>query len=198
MTRHNIPLIGRIFAYLMVCTLFLYLINNYLVYWQELPGSYLLFSHYGWFGLETLSNPLSDDQLTQGWIQVSLYLLVLAATVGYTVKTRDRKLHQDSIRLSALSAYIIRFAFWTVVLVGFADMIISLLRVEDLLVHITGKWLALQLGRPIFRGSYVHYPLIVISFFIAAWKRDISFPWLALMCVLAEFLIVVTRFVFSY
>ena len=28
--------------------------------------------------------------------------------------------------------------------------------------------------------------------------RDISFTWLDLMCVLAEFLIVVTRFVFSY
>ena len=61
-----------------------------------------------------------------------------------------------------------------------------------------GEWLTGQLGRPIFRGTYVHYPLLVLSLFMAAWLPRISFTWLALYCVLGEFLIVITRFVFSY
>ncbi len=193
-----IPLIGRAFAYLMISGVFLYLFNNYLVYWQELPGSYILFSHYGWFGLEALNEPLNEEQITQGWIQVVFYLSVLFACVVYTLKTPARNLDQESVRFAALSAYIIRFAFWSVLLIGFVDMIISFLRVEDLLEYVVGEWLSQQLGRPIFRGTYVHYPLLVGALFIAAWKPGVSFTWLALMCVMAEFLIVVTRFVFSY
>ena len=69
---------------------------------------------------------------------------------------------------------------------------------EGFLEVFAGEWLTQQLGRPIFRGSYVHYPLIIASLFIAARFRSISFSWLAIMCVMSEFLIVVTRFVFSY
>jgi TRAP-type mannitol/chloroaromatic compound transport system permease small subunit len=196
MIKNNIPLIMRSFAYVMVSGIFLYLINNYLVYWQEMPGSYALFSHYGWLGFEVETLP--DEQITRGWTQVVGYLGVLLGSVAYVVKTASRTLVQESIRFSAISAYIIRFAFWSVTLVGAIDMLISFLRVESLLEPIVGEWLTQQLGRPIFRGSYVHYPLIVISLFIAARLRHISFSWLALMCVLSEFLIVVTRFVFSY
>jgi len=199
MTNKNNPiLIFRILAYLMVSSLFLYLINNYLVYWQHMPGTYLLFSHYGWFGLESLDPPLEADQITNGWIQVIAYLLLMGSTVAYTFKTRGRGLTDESIRFARLSAYIIRAAFWSVCLVGFTDMVISFLRVENFLHFFVGDWLTEQLGRPIFRGTYVHYPLIILSLFVAKWAKSISFSWLALMCVLAEFLIVVTRFVFSY
>ncbi len=186
----------RSFAYVMLSGVFLYLINNYLVYWQGMPGSYALFSHYGWLGFDV--ETLSDEQIGQGWSQVVGYLLVLLASVAYVVKTASRTLIQESIRFSAISAYIVRFAFWSVTLVGAIDMLISFLRVEDLLEPIVGEWLTQQLGRPIFRGTYVHYPLIFVSLFIAAWLRHISFTWLAVMCVLFEFLIVLTRFVFSY
>ena len=145
-----------------------------------------------------MNDPLSEEQITKGWIQVVFYLSVLFACVVYTIKTPGRSLDQESVRFAKLSAYIIRTAFWSVLLVGFADMIISFLRVEDLLEYVAGEWLTQQLGRPIFRGTYVHYPLIVGALFVAAWKPGVSFTWLALMCVLAEFLIVVTRFVFSY
>ena len=185
----------RIFAYLMVSAVFLYLINNYLVYWQDMPGPYHLFLHYGWFGLE---GDRIDEQLTAGWIQFITYLGVLAASVVYVFTTPARSLQQDSVRFARLSAYIIRFAFWAVTLIGAIDMLISFLRVEGLLESIVGEWLTQQLGRPIFRGTWVHYPLLVISFFLAAWLPRISFAWLALYCVLAEFLIVITRFVFSY
>jgi TRAP-type mannitol/chloroaromatic compound transport system permease small subunit len=180
----------------MVSAVFLYLINNYLVFWQGLPGSYNLALHYGWFGLE--GEKLDNGQITLGWIQVVIYLAVLAASIAYVLKSSSRTLQEESVRFSRLTAYIIRFAFWSVTLIGSIDMLISFLRVEGLLESIVGEWLTGQLGRPIFRGTYVHYPLLVISLFLAAWLHRISFTWLALYCVLAEFLIVITRFVFSY
>jgi TRAP-type mannitol/chloroaromatic compound transport system permease small subunit len=45
---------------------------------------------------------------------------------------------------------------------------------------------------------YVHFPLILISFVIAFFNRSLGFTWLAFLVVLAEFQIVISRFVFSY
>ena len=196
MLRAYGPPLTRAFAYLMVSAVFLYLINNYLVYWLGMPGSYNLVLHYGWFGLE--GDSLSDEQVARGWGQVAIYLAILAGAVVYVLRTGSRSLQQESVRFASLTAYIIRFAFWSVTLIGAIDMLISFLRVEELLEPIVGEWLTGQLGRPIFRGTYVHYPLLVIALVMAAIFRRISFAWLALYCVLAEFLIVITRFVFSY
>jgi TRAP-type mannitol/chloroaromatic compound transport system permease small subunit len=182
----------------MVIGVFLYLVNNYLVFWQEMPGLYNLFSHYGYFGFEALNTPLETSQVKQGWIQFSAYSGILLLGILYVFKSRKRSMQDDSIRFAILAAYIIRFSFWWVFLVGFADMLISFLRVEDLLSTLVGEELTNELGRPIYRGTYVHYPLIIISLFIAARFKTVSFSWLALMVVLSEFLIVLTRFVFSY
>lgn len=194
----KISLISRSLAYVMVIGVFLYLVNNYLVFWQEMPGLYNLFSHYGYFGFEALNTPLETSQVKQGWIQFSAYSGILLLGILYVFKSRKRSMQDDSIRFAILAAYIIRFSFWWVFLVGFADMLISFLRVEDLLSTLVGEELTNELGRPIYRGTYVHYPLIIISLFIAARFKTVSFSWLALMVVLSEFLIVLTRFVFSY
>ena len=183
---------------MMVSALFLYLINNYLVYWQDMPGTFSLMSHYGFAGLEKLDSPLSETKITQGWIQFIAYLSIMLLSFGYALKTYNRSLLQESIRLAALAAYIIRLSFWSVLLVGFIDMTISLLRIENFLEFWVGEHLQQQLGRPIFRGTYVHYPLIIVSAILAARFRAISFSWLTIMVVLAEFSIVITRFVFSY
>jgi TRAP-type mannitol/chloroaromatic compound transport system permease small subunit len=194
----NLTTISRCFAYSMVIAVLLYLINNYLVYWQELPGPYNLLSHYQFAGLEQPYKPLENKQLNWGWIQIIAYLATLVLGLFYVLKTTSRTLHDEAYRFATLTAYIIRMSFWSVVLIGFIDMLISFLRVEDLLEPLVGTELTIQLGRPIFRGSYVHYPLILISFFMATIFRQISFCWLALFVVLAEFSIVISRFVFSY
>ena len=194
----NLTTFSRGFAYSMAIALLLYLVNNYLVYWQGLPGPFNLFSHYQLIGLEALDQPLDNLQLKLAWTQLCSYLLVFSLGVLYVFRTTYRTLHDESRRFATLSAYIIRMSFWSVVLVGSIDMLISFLRVEGLLEAIVGETLTSQLGRPIFRGSYVHYPLILLSFLVAAVFRNISFCWLALFVVLAEFLIVITRFVFSY
>jgi len=100
--------------------------------------------------------------------------------------------------LSALAAYIIRAAFWAVLLVGLADMVISFLRVEGFLVQFVGEDLAKDLGRSTFRGVYIHYPLMGASLVIALVTRSLGFVWLALLVVAAELQIVMARFIFSY
>ncbi len=195
---HRTILLSRAFAYAMIATLFLYLLNNYLVHWQEWPGPYIFFSQLGWFGLEALDTPLAAEKIPLGWIQVAAYLLALGGAIAYAITTKSRTLHHDARRFSKLSEYIIRAAFWAVVLIGAADTLISFLRIENFLDAWVSKELVTQLGRPIFRGTYVHYPLLLSAFIFAWFIRSISFSWLALMVVLSEFLIVITRFVFSY
>ncbi len=187
----------RLLAYLMVMSVFLYLFNNYLVYWQNLPGPYNLFAHYGLFG-EAATETISKDLIEQGWTQLVIYLLVLAGTAFYSFKRSNIPLRQESLRFQMISAYIVRAAFWAVLLVGCADTLISFLRIEAFLEFWVGKEMEVQLGRPSFRGVYVHYPLVVLAFVVATFIRNISFAWLALLVVLAEFTIVLTRFVFSY
>lgn len=193
---HSISIFSKTLAYLMVSSVFLYLFNNYLVYWQDLPGPYQLFSHIGWIGDE--STALSDELVNQGWMQVAGYFVVLLLAVFYAVKISSRTLQEESERFQELSAYLIRAAFWAVMLIGLVDMLISFLRIENFLEFWVGHEMLVQLGRPIFRGTYVHYPLLAFSFILAFIFRSISFSWLALLVVVGEFQIVLTRFVFSY
>ena len=78
------------------------------------------------------------------------------------------------------------------------DATISFLRVEGLLDNVVGEDLAVQLSRSRFRGPYIHMPLIGVGIIIAALRRNIDFIWLALLVVIAELAIVITRFIFSY
>ena len=82
--------------------------------------------------------------------------------------------------------------------VGIADMILSFLRVEDFLIPLFGDNLGMDLSRSRFRGTYVHFPLIVLAFITGYFTRTLGFFWLAFLVVIAEFQIVVARFIFSY
>lgn len=173
-------------------------VNNYLIFWRGWPGLDVLFAHMGWFGLDPLRTGLDSGAIMLGWIQAAFYLGAIIAVVFLVTRTPERSLTADSISLSAVAAYIARAAFWAVLLVGLADMVISFLRVEGLLVSVAGESLAKELGRSAFRGAYVHYPLMAVALLIAAFTRAIGFTWLALLIVLAEIQIVIARFIFSY
>ena len=175
-----------------------FLLSNALIFWGGWPGVPALFAHLGWFGLGTPGDALVGGALTLGWFQLALYLASVAGVAVYVQTTPERTLNADSETLSAFAAYIIRAAFWTVLLVGLVDMVISFLRVEGLLAGILGEGLARDLGRTSFRGINVHYPLMVVSLVIAYFWRSLGFPWLALLIVVAEIQIVISRFVFSY
>ncbi len=193
-----IILIVRTVAVSIVAIMLLFLFNNYLNFWRQWPGLPSLFAHQGWFGLEALRTPLGEAQITKGWLQLLSYLGTLALAGVYVFWTRKRSLRAEAALLTRFAAYIIRAAFWIVLIIGLVDVIISFLRVEELLAPLIGDDLATSLGRPQFRGLYVHYPLILLSFVIALFNKSPGFTWLAFLVVVAEFQIVISRFVFSY
>ncbi len=170
---------------------------NYLIFWRGWPGLEGLFGHLGLFGAEAPQPGLDGTGLALGWMQFAAYAAAILAPVVYAW-SRARSMRSDAAILSAAAAYIARAAFWAVLLVGLVDMAISFLRVEGLLADTVGTGLADSLGRSRFRGSYVHYPLIVAALVIAAFTRSVGFTWLAFLIVLAELQIVLARFVFSY
>lgn len=193
-----INLLVRICAGAVVAIALVFLLNNYLTFWREWPGLTSFLAHQGWFSFAPLENPLSAELLQLGWFQFGSYLAVVAVVVVYVLATPNRSLRIEADRLAGFAAYIVRVAFWGVLIIGLVDMVISLLRVEDLLISLVGEELSQSLGRPQFRGLYVHFPLVLLSFVIGLLVRSLGFTWLALLVVLAEFQIVLFRFVFSY
>ena len=184
-------------ASIMTIMLF-FLINNYLNVWQQWPGLPTFFAHHGWFGVEPLRTALVDNQVVQGWVQLLSYLVAVGLAIAYVLWTHKRSLRADADLLTRFATYIIRAAFWIVLIIGLVDIIISFLRVEEILAPLIGDDLTQALGRPQFRGLYVHYPLIVLSLVIAIFNKSLGFTWLAFLVVLSEFQIVISRFVFSY
>jgi len=203
-TKNQVPgpnaiyLLIRIFAFSVVAVMLIFLINNYLNFWQQWPGLPSFFSNQGWFGLEPLTTPLADAQIIKGWLQLLSYLGAVVIVVLYVLRTRNRSLRSDADLLSRFSAYIIRAAFWAVLIIGIADIIISFLRVENFMPALIGDDLTDAIGRARFRAVYVHFPLILLSFVIAFFNKSLGFTWLAFLVILAEFQIVISRFVFSY
>jgi TRAP-type mannitol/chloroaromatic compound transport system permease small subunit len=185
-------------AWGMVALVWLFLLNNFLIFWMDWPGILALFAHQEWFGVDPLPKPLMDGAITLGWFQIVICLVGLGAAVVYPLLTRGVGLRTEATRLTALVTYLVRALFWAVLLVGVVDAVISFLRVEDLLIPIVGEQMTLDLGRNSYRGTYVHYPMVLLGFVIALFMRGLGFIWLALLVVVAQFAIVITRFIFSY
>ena len=184
---------ARIFVLSCVGLALTHLINNYLIFWREWPGP-----------ISVIANQLGDGPTLQsellilGSLQLAFLAFVILGIIFYVKNTPRKSLISESEQLGQLASYLCRGSFWAVFLVGFIDMGISFLRVEDWLSLAFGKELALELGRSNFRGTFVHYPLILVGFIIAFRHKGLGFIWLAFLIVIAEFLIVVSRFVFSY
>lgn len=164
-----------------------FLLNNYLTYWQDLPGVQPI---YGGAANGSL-------RIVWSWLQLALYVALVAVAFSYVLRS-DKTLREDSARITEINAFLIRAAFFAVLIVGLVDATISFLRVEGWLSGVVGQELADELGKSRFRGAYVHMPLIGLSVVLAAFTRTLGFTWLALLVVGAELLIVIGRFVFSY
>ena len=131
-------------------------------------------------------------------MQIGLYLICIAAVVFYVFKTYSQTLEQDSKILSRFSAYLVRSSFWAVFLVGVADFVISFMVVERLWEAIFSPEVkALMVKAPV-RITYIHFPIILISFVIGYFTKSVGFIWLAVLVVVSEFVIVLSRFIFSY
>ncbi len=173
----------RLFGWAMLATLFTFLLNTYLTVGLELPSAGSILS--GEFSLGAL-------------LQLGIYLGGIAFAVWLVYSHQERTLRADAEAINRFNAYLIRAFFWAVLFVGLADMTISFLRVQDLLINFVSEDMVKALGRSNFRGLYVHYPLIAAGFLLALVTRTLGFHWLALLIVVAELAIVITRFIFSY
>lgn len=173
------PLFIRSLGWANLWVMFAFLFNNFATFWIGLPGA-----------------SLSGGVV--GILQLLLYPAAVILAVMWTLKRSDTTLRDDSKRISDMNAFLIRAAFWAVVLLGSVDSVIAFLRVEDLLDNIVGTEMDKNLGRSHFRGPYVHVPLMILGIFIATRTKTLGFHWLALMIVVAELFIVILRFIFSY
>ena len=131
-------------------------------------------------------------------VQLVAYCLALLAGVLWVARTPHNSLRQDAATISNINAFIVRAAFFAVLFVGIGDMIVSFLRVEGLLESVVGADTTSSLGRANYRGPYLHIPLLVLGIIFACFTRTLGFHWLAILIVVAELAIVLTRFIFSY
>ena len=178
---------SRIFGWGTLAVMAAFLINNILTFWV------------GWTGVAPLLGWESSGGIGwQAFVQLGIYALALFLAVRYALARGDAPLREDAKAISDWNAFLVRAAFWVVVLVGLADFVISFMRVEGMLAEYVGAEMESQLGKSQFRGVYVHGPLVVLGILMAMVTRTLGFHWLALLVVAAELTIVFSRFIFSY
>jgi len=168
-------LILRLFAWAMVAITLAFVVEAWLVHWMgQAPA------------------------LSGGVAAGAVYAAFLALAGAVAVRGNRGSLRADSDRIGAVAALIARWGFWTILLVGLVDATISGMRAEDLLAPLFGEGLATQLGQPLWRGPYVHIPIVGLAVILAVLTRGVPFIWLALLVVLVQVLMVIGRYVFSY
>ena len=173
---------ARLFSWLMLAYLVVYLLNNTLVHAQRWPGVRAAFdSPFDW----------------RAWVQIALYLAAAVLVLQF-VRNKPRSLRADAATITAINTYLIRSLFWAVLFIGLADMAISFVRVEGFLPSLVNEQLAKDLARSHYRGPAVHLPLLLLGFIVGAFTKTLGFHWFALLIVIAELAIVITRFIFSY
>ncbi len=181
--RHGRPApVARSFGWLMLAVLVAFLANNILVVWFGFPGL----------------RGIGAEGGALGWVSLGLYAAAAAVALAVVFTSPNRSLRWDAHLVHRFNVYLIRALFWSIFLVGVFDAGIAFLRAEELAVPLFGESIGQGLTRSNYVGPWVHVPLIVASFVLALFTRTLGFPWLALLIVAAELLIVISRFVFSY
>jgi TRAP-type mannitol/chloroaromatic compound transport system permease small subunit len=196
--KNNLSILIRIFSYSILALTLVFLVNNILTVWFDWPGVKKLFSHYEIFGFKKLNKPLEGSVINLSYLQLIFYFITFIAVIFFVFKSLKQSLQKDSEILTNITAYIVRSSFWAVLIVGMADFLISFMVVEKLVEPIFGEQLKINLVIPAFRITYIHFPLILISFVIGYYTRTVGFIWLAVLVVGSEFLIVLSRFIFQY
>ena len=196
--KSNLSILIRIFSYSILAITFVFLLNNVLTVWFDWPGVKKLFSHYEIFGFKKLNKPLEGRVITSAYIQLFLYFVSILLAAFYVFRSFTQTLETDAKNLSNITAYIIRSSFWAVFIVGLAAFLISFMVVEKLVEPFFGEAIKIKLIIPSFRITFIHFPLILISFVIGYFTRSVGFIWLGVLVVGSEFAIVLSRFIFEY
>ena len=179
----NLSYLAKILSIWTITIVFAFLINNYLTYAGDWPGPLSFYNSFNIFNLT----------------QLLIYLVaILFPLIFLNLYGNNYNLSELADIFEGINGYIIRFGFWSVLIIGVIDAIISLLIIEGFLEELIGRAWNIKLSNNSFRAPYVHFPLLFISLFFASYFKSLNFYWLAFLVVIAEFQIVVLRFVFSY
>ena len=178
----NIINISKFISISLILIVAAFLINNYLTFAGDWPGAF------------TLDQSINIYSL----IQILLYIFAILAPLVFVYKNNHLSTLKLADNLEKINDFIIRFGFWSVFIIGIVDAVISFLIIEGFLELLLGKSWSIKFSNNTFRAPYVHFPLLFISLFIAYYFKSLNFYWLAFLVVIAEFQIVILRFVFSY
>jgi len=151
-----------------------------------------------WFGWPGFHPLLSGGGGVLPAIQLALYVGCAGLAIYFVLATRDRTLRRDAELISNVNAFLIRAAFWAVFFIGISDTVVSFWRAEGMLEGLFGNELAVELGKSNFRGLWVHMPSALLGIVFAVFLRTPGFFWLSVLVVVAELMIVFSRFIFSY
>ena len=172
----------RSFGWVILSLILCFLINNILVIGFDYPTFYNIFTNFD----------------KSSFLILFLYIIGIFTPISFVLLSSSSSLRIDAKNLHHFNVYLIRAFFWTIIFTGLIDFFIAFMRVEKILPFLFDDYLTRALGRSIFVGLYVHIPLIILGFVIAFFTRTIGFTWLALLIVVGELLIVISRFIFSY
>ena len=175
-------LINRFLGWFFVTTLVAFMINNILNLAFDIPFAINFFTE-----LDYLS-----------FVSIFIYIIAFGSSLFIAIKNLNKSYVWDADLLHRFNLYFIRSCFWSVFLIGSIDVIIAFMRVEEVSNMIFNDDLVRALKKPSFVCTFIHIPLVFISFIIGYFSKTLGFTWLALMIVCAELIIVITRFVFSY
>ena len=131
-------------------------------------------------------------------LPILIYFIAFGLSLFISYINLDKSYKWDSDLLHRFNLYFIRSCFWSVLLIGSIDVIIAFMRVEEVSNMLFDDYLVRALKKPSFVCTFIHIPLVFVSFVIGYFSKTLGFTWLALMIVCAELFIVITRFVFSY
>jgi len=175
-------LINRFLGWFFVTTLVAFMINNILNLAFDIPFAINFFTELDYLSI----------------VSISIYIIAFGLSLFIAIKNLNKSYVWDADLLHRFNLYFIRSCFWSVFLIGSIDVIIAFMRVEEVSNMIFNDDLVRALKKPSFVCTFIHIPLVFISFIIGYFSKTLGFTWLALMIVCAELIIVITRFVFSY
>ena len=172
----------RFLGWFFINMLIAFMINNFLNLAYKIP-----------FAIELITK---NELLSL--LPILIYLIAFGLSLFISYINLDKSYKWDSDLLHRFNLYFIRSCFWSVLLIGSIDVVIAFMRVEEVSNMLFDDYLVRALKKPSFVCTFIHIPLVFVSFVIGYFSKTLGFTWLALMIVCAELFIVITRFVFSY
>ena len=172
----------RIFGWSLLSFIIAFLIDNILIVGFEFPGPFSIINNFSLLS----------------FVEIAIYMIIFLFTVIVVLKNKSISLRKEAELLHVINVYLIRSCFWVIFLVGLVDITIAFFRVEKIFEVFFTKEFSSNFTRPIFVGTFIHIPLILVGFILGKFTKTLGFHWLSLLIVISELLIVIARFIFSY